>query len=505
MKNQTFKSIICLAALICLTGAAQTYAQQQDGEEVRRYIRYAQTAYSSGNYLDALTEYQTALKLVPNYPELYKAIGDVYEKLATTADLKAAITHYQRYLELAPDAIDVRQVKDKIYDLEYLSKKQEIQDRILDDLSGEWVAIDNLNVTKIDETKITSAKNLKNPKNLKDILVGEKKNDETMQFTSDEAMQFTSDVIFQIAEIQKTGKYSVTMEPKGSRFYSANLIEKTVHIVPAKDNAFTFIFADATVYTPSAAKYDAGRLFGSMLGTATGKDWIGDLAEAAVTAAQESDLPSNTQTAYTFALRYEEGRLVGLVNVVGKYADPMRQQTTRNETYEITFVKRDDKFGEVLQARFDTQPDVISDLKASAVTKNSTKFKDKWGKKLSNEEIAGKLYAFDPQLGKEYRKARSNERSMVITAIATGAVMVAGGILVGIGEDTRIAGAIMLGGSFATCIVGCSVGLSASNKKIRLINQYNERILQQPKSEPTAELHFGITSSGGVGLILNFN
>jgi tetratricopeptide (TPR) repeat protein len=431
MKNQIFKPVICLAALMCIAGAAQTYAQQQDGEEMRRYIRYAQTAYSRGEFSNALKEYQEALKLSPNYPELYKAIGDVYEKLATTADLNAAITHYKRYLDLAPDAADARQIRDKIYDLEYLSNEQGKQDRILDDLSGEWVAINNLKVTKIDETKNTSKKNPKNS------LIEEK--------TDDETMQFTSDVIFQIVEIQKTGRYSVTMKPEGSRFYSANLIEKTVHIVPAKNNAFTFVFADATIYTPSAVGYDTERLLGSMFGTATGKDWVGSLTEISITARQESDLPSNTQTAYTFALRYEDGILVGLINVVGKYADPTRQQTTGNETYEITFVKRDDNFNELLRTVFDTQPDVI----------DSKTFKDKWGKKLSDKEIAGKLSALDPQLGKQYRRARVGG--------LTGLLLVEG------------------------------------KTKTQLIDQYNEQIIQQHKSKPTAELRFGITSSGELG------
>jgi tetratricopeptide (TPR) repeat protein len=466
MKNQIFKSVICLAALICLAGVARTYAQQQDGEEVRRYIRYAQTAYSRSEYSNALGEYQKALALVPNYPELYKAIGDVYEKLAATADLKAAITHYQRYLELAPDAADARQIRDKIYDLEYLSNEQEKQDRILDDLSGEWVAIDNLKVTKDDK----------------------------------EEMWFTSDVIFQIAEIQKTGKYSVTMDPKGSRFYSTNLIEKTVHIVPAKNNAFTFIFADATVYTPSAAGYDAARSASSTIKN----DWIRILTEVAVTAAQERDLPSNTQTAYAFALRYEEGRLVGLVNIVGKYADPTRQQTTRNETHEITFVKRDDNFSELLRTAFDAQPDVLTPIAGAF----SLTFKDKWGKKLSGKEIAGRLNAFDPQLGKQYRKANNSETAWGVTAIASSVIMGAGlglAISSSSGNDELLGPGLVLTVLPAPFLFFAYQGLKYDfAKKRQLINQYNERITQQPKSEPTAELRFGITSSGGVGLILNF-
>jgi tetratricopeptide (TPR) repeat protein len=471
LQKGIFKSLICLAAFMWLTGVAQIYAQQNDGEELRRHIRYAQTAYNSGKYQNALAEYQTALELAPNYPELYKAIGDVYEKLAATADLKAAIEHYKRYVEFAPDAPDVRQIRDKIYDLEYLLNEQEKQDRILDDLSGEWVAMDNITITKLEK---------------------------------DSSIRFNSDFVFQIDEIQKSGKYRVTMKPEGSRYYSADLIEKTVHIVP-KENAFTFTFADATVHTPNSAGYGVGRLLGRALGSAMGSDWIGDLTDIAMSAAQENDLPSSTQTAYTFALRYEEGKLVGMVNVVGKFADPTRQQTTGNEIYEITFVKKDDGFRELLVATIEGKPDVISDLKAaSLITNGSTKFKDKWGKKLSQKEIAGKLYSLDPQLGKAYNKAKNTETVMMITAIASIPPLLAGEWLWLSGGELKTTGRTMCLSSLAVAIVSFSIGIPASSKKIRLINQYNEQILQQHKNKPTTELRFGITSSGGGGLTFNF-
>ncbi|MDR1340638.1 MAG: hypothetical protein LBK58_11400 [Prevotellaceae bacterium] len=472
--KKVFKSVICLATFAWLAGTVHTYAQQNDGEELRRHIRYAQTAYNRGEYQNALREYKEALKLAPAYSELYKATGEVHEKLATAADLKAAIVHYKRYLELAPDAADARQIKDKIYDLEYLEIEQVKQDRILDDLSGEWVAMDNISISKIEK---------------------------------DGNIQFFSDFIFQIAEIQKTGKYRITMKPEGSRYYSANLIEKTVNIVPAKDNSFTFIFADATVHTPKSGGYNAGRLLGSMLGSALNASWIGDMTDIAVSAAQESDLPSNTQTAYTFALKYEEGKLIGLINVVGKFADATRQQTIGNELFEITFVKRDDKFRETLVSTFEAQPDVISDLKASSVTKSSTKFKDKWGNRLSKKEIADKLYSLDPQLGKEYYKTHSMETAAMVTSIVSFSTSLSGVLVWGLsGENQQLksTGRIMTFGSLAVAIASVSIGIPASSKKIRLIKQYNEQILQQHKNKPTAEFRFGITPSGGVGLTFNF-
>jgi tetratricopeptide (TPR) repeat protein len=477
--HRVFKAIVCFVALMC---TAQIYAQQQDGEELRRHIRYAQTAYNSGNYPNALAEYQTALKLAPNYPELYKAIGDVCEKLAATADLKAAIAHYQRYLELVPGAPDARQIQDKIYDLEYLLNEQEKQDRILDDLSGEWVAMDNIRITKIEK---------------------------------DSAIRFSSDFVFQIDEIQKTGKYRVTMKPEGSRNYSDNLIEKTVHIVP-KGSAVTFTFADASVYTPSSAKYNAGRAIGRAIGSATGYDWASDLVDVAMSVAQESDLPSSTQTAYTFALRYEAGKLVGMVNIVNKFADPTRQQTRGNETYEITFVKKSDGFRSALLSAVGDGPDVILDRKTGEVTISSGKFKDKWGNKLSQKEIVGKLYSLDPELGRQYSRAQNAEKRALTVSLASFAFTFTGlGLALAEStkkniddpDDRKLSSERMtvVGVSLVVATVSAGLAIPSSSKKIRLINQYNQQLTQpQRKSKPITELRFGLTPSGGIGLTLNF-
>jgi tetratricopeptide (TPR) repeat protein len=469
--KKTFKSVICLATLAWFAGTVQIYAQQNDSEEFHRHIRYAKTAFDRGEYPNALKEYKEALILSPAYPELYKAIGQVHEKLAAAADLKAAIAHYRRYLELAPDATDARQIKNKIYDLEYVVAEKVKQDSILDDLNGEWVAVDNLNISKIEK---------------------------------DGTIRYSSDFIFQIDEIQKTRTYRVTMIPKGNRYYNDNLIEKTVNIT-AKGSAITFIFADATTYTPKSGKYDIARGAGNAAGSSLKSEWVSILTNAIIDTWQESDLPSNTQTSYNFALQYKEGKLVGLVNIVTKYADPTRQQTTENKLHEITFVKNDNRFYDVLASIFEAQPDIISDLKVSTVTSYSTKFKDKWGKRLSRKEIASKLYSLDPQLGKEYYKAHSTETAAMVTYIVSLSTSLSGGLIWGTGgknQQLKTTGRIMTFGALAITIASIGIGAPAASKKIRLINQYNKQILQQHK--PITEFRFGITPSGGFGLTFNF-
>jgi tetratricopeptide (TPR) repeat protein len=79
-----------LIILICASSGI-LHAQQNSAEEMRKHIRYAQTAYSAGEFNDALKEYKTAQTFAPDYPELYKAIGDVYEKLGGSTNLMEAI------------------------------------------------------------------------------------------------------------------------------------------------------------------------------------------------------------------------------------------------------------------------------------------------------------------------------------------------------------------------------------------------------------------------------
>ncbi|MDR3046944.1 MAG: tetratricopeptide repeat protein, partial [Bacteroidales bacterium] len=71
--------------------SANIFSQTQNSvDDVKRLITRAKTAYSIREYQDALKEYQKIQQLVPEYPDIYKAIGEVYEKLGEDDDLKAA-------------------------------------------------------------------------------------------------------------------------------------------------------------------------------------------------------------------------------------------------------------------------------------------------------------------------------------------------------------------------------------------------------------------------------
>lgn len=455
--------MICLVTFICIAGINVSNAQQpNNAEEVRKHIIKAQTAYKDGDYNDALDEYKMALKLAPSYNELYKAIGDVYEKLGTTADITSAIEYFKRYLEFSPDASDVRTVQDKIYSLEYQAKKSGIKDKIMDDINGVWVATDNIEILN---------KNAKTG-----------------------AISWMANFIFQFTEIQKTGTYRVTMLEQGSRYYSENLIEKTVNIVPAKDNSFTFTFADAKPYMPNQGTYSGMRLLGNVLGQAVGSSLVSDLTNVVTDAVQSVDLPSNTQTAYTFALKYDNGKLVGLVNIVEKFSDPNRQQTTGNELYEIIFVKRDENFFETdFHDAIESAPDIIRQ-------NASGKYRmDKWGNNLSKKDIGNIIYSNNPELGKRYiKRVKTNriKRGILFTGLAVSCT----GLLLFTNENTGVAGQYMAFGGIHVSIVS----LCCLKKTSKIVREYNNQLGTDRKDRTSAELNFGVTSLGGIGFTLKF-
>jgi hypothetical protein len=47
------------------------------------------------------------------------------------------------------------------------------------------------------------------------------------------------------------------------------------------------------------------------------------------------------------------------------------------------------------------------------------------------------------------------------------------------------------------------IALGASKERMRLVDQYNNQLARR-RNKPVSELRLGITSSGGIGLTLNF-
>jgi len=91
-------------------------------EEARKFVIKAETYTEEGKFEKAIEEYQKALKLSPFYPNLYKALALNYGQIK---DYKKAIKNMNIYLELYPDAPEIRAAKDQIYKWEFMMEKGE--------------------------------------------------------------------------------------------------------------------------------------------------------------------------------------------------------------------------------------------------------------------------------------------------------------------------------------------------------------------------------------------
>jgi tetratricopeptide (TPR) repeat protein len=91
-------------------------------EEARKFVIRAEIYTEEGKFEKAIEEYQKALELSPFYPNLYKALALSYGQIK---DYKKAIKNMNIYLELYPDAPDIRAAKDQIYKWEFMMEKGE--------------------------------------------------------------------------------------------------------------------------------------------------------------------------------------------------------------------------------------------------------------------------------------------------------------------------------------------------------------------------------------------
>lgn len=91
-------------------------------EEARKSVIKAETYIEEGKFEKAIEEYQKALELSPFYPNLYKALALSYGQIK---DYEKAIKNMNIYLELYPDAPDIRAAKDQIYKWEFMMEKGE--------------------------------------------------------------------------------------------------------------------------------------------------------------------------------------------------------------------------------------------------------------------------------------------------------------------------------------------------------------------------------------------
>ncbi len=89
-------------------------------EEARKHALRAEVLVKEGNFAEAVKEYKEGIRIAPFFPVLYKAIALSYAELK---EYQKATDNMNIYLELFPDAPDVRAAKDEIYKWEFWRDK----------------------------------------------------------------------------------------------------------------------------------------------------------------------------------------------------------------------------------------------------------------------------------------------------------------------------------------------------------------------------------------------
>lgn len=122
--NKSYYRVI-IAALIILVLTAPVFAQTNT-EEARKYMVRGMAAIEMAKDNEGLeaaaAEFGKAINIDPNLAAAWYNLGSVQSKLG---HLSEAIKCYRRYLVLAPEASDARQVSDELIKLEYRMEKEE--------------------------------------------------------------------------------------------------------------------------------------------------------------------------------------------------------------------------------------------------------------------------------------------------------------------------------------------------------------------------------------------
>jgi len=130
-------AVISITIAFCLyVGLAG--AQNVSDEAMRHFDRgqaAVEMAKTPADYEDAVREFEKAARLAPDWPDVYYNLGLIQEKVGRYDN---AIRDLSKYLELSPNASDVREVKRFIAKIEYIIEKVKADHDKIKDFLGTW-------------------------------------------------------------------------------------------------------------------------------------------------------------------------------------------------------------------------------------------------------------------------------------------------------------------------------------------------------------------------------
>jgi len=127
--------VLIAVTMILLFGIGSAFGQEVSDEAKRHFDRgmaALEMAKSPNDYAAAISEFEQAARLAPDWPAVYYNLGKVQEAAEKYGD---AIRSFREYLRLAPDAEDAEEIKSLINKLEYKAEQVLTIPQIIDVLT----------------------------------------------------------------------------------------------------------------------------------------------------------------------------------------------------------------------------------------------------------------------------------------------------------------------------------------------------------------------------------
>lgn len=110
--------------LTVYTARAETAVPEKAERFLARGTAAIKAAETPEDFRAAAAEFRKAAEAAPSWPDPYYNAGVALEKAGDPAGARDA---FQKYLKLAPNAPDAKQVRNRVYELEFLAEKQDKQ------------------------------------------------------------------------------------------------------------------------------------------------------------------------------------------------------------------------------------------------------------------------------------------------------------------------------------------------------------------------------------------
>jgi len=444
----------------------------QDKEQIMKLYNQATVALEMGYTNDAISKLKEIIQMAPNFPESYLMLGNAYAKeQSNVKSIEFAISAFQKYLVLKPDAQNASEVKASVDKLEFLLGKLEKKEAFRKNLQGRWL---------------------------------------TSNLGTDLDSNFPQySLILDIYEIG--GKIQIIMHTS-SLWYSPNLVSFVAYPEIDEEGNWLFYFTSDKTYIPSQATYnrnqdlinnfEQGMLSGTsnpiaralISGGATGARYSNELK-------REQDVQRNNKAHYEFSLKPNPdnmNEISGVMRVSSSETTPYQQKVVSEQFGQCKLIKvRNDYVNRNPQTFYsDLEPEVCKMFTEGAnLNKRGQSRADNWQYGTifgaSFTAVGGLLWTVFAQILEEQKKPDYVRSSGDV------------------GEGDLTAAKIITFVSAGLLTTSVSMQIKGNNERkkgrelIKKANEMHQEYIKNNNNRPTSQLNFGV-SGNGLALTLTF-